>query len=113
LTGVIPAVSLENTGPAVYHPSGFTNTVLDMSAKLDRIPSLPSYEKGQLVRVRPLLCNPKKGQAGVVMQVRPDARGTRVLDKYVVQFTDNDEEEFWGIQLEAELSRFTGPNSTS
>jgi hypothetical protein len=38
------------------------------------------------------------------MQVKPDKHGERVLGKYIVQFADNDQEEFWGIQLEAELS---------
>jgi hypothetical protein len=75
-----------------------------MTPRRDPNPSLPRYEKGQLVRVRPLLRNPRLGQSGIVVEVKPDKRGERVLDKYIVQFADNDQEEFWGIQLEAELS---------
>jgi hypothetical protein len=75
-----------------------------MTTKLDRIALLPRYEKGQLVRIRSLLRNRRAGQSGFVIQVKPDKRGERVLDKYIVQFADNDQEEFWGIQLEAELS---------
>jgi hypothetical protein len=75
-----------------------------MTAKLERIFTLPCYEKGQLVRVRPLLLVPRMGRLGVVTQAKPDRRGEQVLDKYVVEFDDGKQEEFWGIQLEAELS---------
>lgn len=40
----------------------------------------------------------------MVLEVKLDKRGERVLDKYIVQFADNDQEELWGIQLEEEFS---------
>jgi hypothetical protein len=66
-------------------------------------PSLPC-EKGQVVRVRDVIWSRWAGQSGVIVEVKPDKRGKRILDKYVVQFADNDQEEFWGIQLEIEIS---------
>lgn len=75
-----------------------------MVPKPAQSPSLQRYEQGQIVRIRPLICNRHMGESGVVVQVRPDKSGERALDKYVVQFADNDQDEFWGIQLEVEPS---------
>jgi hypothetical protein len=60
-------------------------------------------EKGQIVRVRDVIWSRWAGQIGIVVQVKPNERGKRVLDKYVVRFADNDQEEFWGIQLEMDF----------
>lgn len=76
-----------------------------MSAKPAPIPLLPQFEKGGLVRVRPVVSNRHRGEVGVVMHAKLDQHGVRVLDKYIVQFADNDQEEFWGIQLESEAER--------
>lgn len=75
-----------------------------MTSKQARIPLRPRYEKGQAVRVRPLVCNRHMRETGIVVDVRLDKNGERALDKYVVQFADKDQDEFWSIQLEVELS---------
>ena len=67
-------------------------------------PLLPRYEKGQAVRVRPLVCNRHMRETGIIVHVRLDKNGERALDKYVVQFADKDQDEFWSIQLEVEPS---------
>lgn len=61
-------------------------------------------EKGQTVRVRDVIWSRWAGQCGIIVKVKPDNRGKRILGKYVVQFPDNDQEEFWGIQLEMDFS---------
>jgi hypothetical protein len=61
-------------------------------------------EKGQIVRVRDVIWSPWAGQTGIIVELRPNERGKHVLDKYVVRFADNDQEEFWGIQLEMDFS---------
>jgi len=66
-------------------------------------PYTPQCEKGQTVRVRNVIRSRWAGQIGVIVEVKPDQRGKRVLDKYVVQFASNDQEEFWGIQLETDF----------
>lgn len=73
-----------------------------MFAEPAPISQLTQFEKGERVRVRPLVCNRHRGETGVVLKVRLDQRGVRVLDKYIVRFDDNDQEEFWGIQLETD-----------
>ena len=75
-----------------------------MSSKETRRPLLPRYEKGQAVRVRPLVCNRHMRETGIVVHVRLDKNGERALGKYVVQFADKGQDEFWSIQLEVEAS---------
>lgn len=60
-------------------------------------------EKGQTVRVRDVIWSRWAGKIGIIVEIRPNQRGKRVLDKYVVRFADNDQEEFWGIQLEMDF----------
>ena len=60
-------------------------------------------EKGQMVRIRDVIWSRWAGQTGIIVEVKPNQRGKRVLDKYVIRFADNDQEEFWGIQLETDL----------
>jgi len=43
-------------------------------------------------------------ETGIIVHVRLDKNGERALDKYVVQFADKDQDEFWSIQLEVEPS---------
>jgi len=59
--------------------------------------------KGQSVRVRDVIWSRWAGQTGIIVDVKLNQRGKRVLDKYVVRFADNDQEEFWGIQLEMDF----------
>ena len=67
---------------------------------------MPRYERGQVVRVSPLIRNRHVGQFGTVIEVKPDKRGKRMLDKYVLKFPDNDQEEFWEIQLEMKSTMY-------
>ena len=60
-------------------------------------------EKGQIVRVRHVIWSQWAGQTGTIVEVKANQRGKRVLDKYVVRFADNHQEEFWGIQLEMDF----------
>jgi hypothetical protein len=71
-----------------------------MTGSSDPTASLTRFEKGQIVRVRPLRCNSRPGESGVVLQVKLDAQGLNALDKYVVSFEDKDQQEFWRIQLD-------------
>jgi hypothetical protein len=75
-----------------------------MTSRETWTPLLPRYQKGQAVRVRPLVCNRHMQETGIVVHVRLDKHGERALDKYVVQFADKDQDEFWSIQLEVETS---------
>ncbi len=69
-----------------------------MAPKEAQIPLLPRFDKGQAVRVQ-FLSSRHNGESGVVVHVRLDKCGERALDKYVVLFPDNDQDEFWSIQL--------------
>jgi hypothetical protein len=42
---------------------------------------------------------------GTAIRMNLNESGERVFDKYVVQFADNDQEEYWGIQLEGVFPR--------
>lgn len=63
---------------------------------------LPRYEEGQVVRVRRLFVNRHYGEQGLVIRAKLNQHGERVLDKYIIQFSNDEREEFWGIQLEIE-----------
>ncbi len=71
-----------------------------MTAKLVSIPTPLRYTKGQEVRVRPLNCNRRHGESGIIVHVELNVPGERALDRYIVQFDDRDQEEFWSIQLD-------------
>jgi hypothetical protein len=43
-------------------------------------------------------------ETGIVVHVRLDKNGERALGKYVVQFANKGQDEFWSIQLEVEAS---------
>lgn len=66
------------------------------------------YEQGQVVRVSAIVRNRHVGQFGTIVQVKPDRAGAHILDKYVLRFADNDQEEFWDMQLETESSAQQG-----
>jgi hypothetical protein len=72
-----------------------------MTSKAVSGSSLPRYERGQLVRVRSAFSNRHSAQYGVVVETILSNDGNRTLDKYVIQFADKDQDEFWGIQLES------------
>ena len=74
-----------------------------MTVKPVSFPVLPTYMKGQLVRIRPLRCNRRPGEAGVVVHVKVNGQGHTALDKYIVEFEDRNQEEFWRIQLDTAL----------
>jgi hypothetical protein len=74
-----------------------------MIAKLVSVPMLPT--NGQLVRVRPVNCNRRHGESGVIVHVKLSVLGERALDRYIVQFDDRDQEEFWSIQLDQPPAR--------
>ncbi len=71
-----------------------------MTARFVPIPTPPRYTKGQGVRVRPLNCNRRHGESGIIVHVELNLLGEQALDRYIVQFDDRDQEEFWSIQLD-------------
>jgi hypothetical protein len=74
-----------------------------MIAKPVSIPMMARYTEGQLVRIRPLRCNRRLGESGVVIHVKLNGQGHTALDKYIVEFEDRDQEEYWSIQLDTAL----------
>ena len=68
---------------------------------------LARFEKGEFVIVRDVIATRRKGQLGRIIEARPSRWGRQSLDKYVVVFTDGEQEEFWDIQLD----RSSGPDA--
>jgi hypothetical protein len=59
------------------------------------------FEKNDIVMIRDVIWTRRKGQAGIVIEVRPSKAGrASSLDKSLVRFADAEEEEFWDVQLE-------------
>ena len=54
-----------------------------MTAKLVSIPTPLRYTKGQEVRVRPLNCNRRHGESGIIVHVELNVPGERALNRYM------------------------------
>jgi hypothetical protein len=64
------------------------------------VPESPRYQNGQFVRIRGVIGNRHVGHVGRVVELKRNKRGLRTLDKYIVSFSTDEQQEFWDIQLE-------------
>jgi len=72
-----------------------------VSGREPRTLPMHRFEMGAAVRIRDVNFSHRVGQRGHVIDIKPHRRGIRTLDKYVVEFSNGEKKEFWGIQLES------------
>ncbi len=58
------------------------------------------FKKGDFVVIRNVIFTRREGQSGRIIGITPSRWGRSSLDKYVVVFSDGEQEEFWDVQLE-------------
>jgi hypothetical protein len=62
---------------------------------------MPRFQIQQAVQIRDVIGTNYQGCVGRIVEIQANKMGRTTLDKYVVEFSDEERQTFWDIQLRA------------